>query len=92
MYDCASNQADAVLADAGTATALGGVIVLQAVLREYGMFEGRDEHLDAVDHACFQIIHMAKPIRAAQAAKRDLEEAERNYKTLCYRLGNRIMG
>ena len=34
------------------------------------MSEKRDELLDAVDHACFQCIHMAKPILAKSNAKK----------------------
>ena len=30
------------------------------------MFEKREELLDAVDYACYQIVHMAKPVRAKQ--------------------------
>ena len=44
------------------------------------MFEKREELLDAVDHACFQIVHMAKGEEARRRRLRIGTDFESIYK------------
>ena len=66
------------------------------------MSEKRDELLDAVDHACFQCIHMAKPIRAnvdhpafgwtlSDKAQQEIEAIENNRRMALHSIGNMVL-